>query len=114
MPAYSFFDVMEVTDPDKLEQYRQAVHATVERYGGRYLTIGGRCDVIEGMWRPVFPVIIEFPSLEQAHRWYDSAEYRELKQMRLAATVATPFSSTVPGWSCSARCRQASKFKGSL
>ena len=86
MPAYSFFDVMEVTDPDKLEQYRQAVHGTVQRYGGRYLTIGGRCDVIEGTWRPVFPVIIEFPSLEQAHRWYDSAEYRVLKEMRLAAT----------------------------
>ena len=86
MPAYGFFDVTEVIDPDKLEQYRQAVHTTVQSYGGRYLTVGGRCDVIEGMWRPVYPVMIEFPSLEQAHRWYDSAEYRALKEMRLAAT----------------------------
>ena len=86
MPAYCFFDVLEVTDPEKLEKYREGVFSTVEQYGGRYLTVGGRCDVVEGQWRPVFPVLVEFPSLEQAHRWYDSEEYRELKALRLAAT----------------------------
>jgi len=86
MPAYCFFDVLEVVDPAKLEQYRDGVLATVERHGGRYLTVGGKCDVVEGEWRPVFPVLIEFPSLEQAHAWYDAEEYRELKALRLAAT----------------------------
>ena len=86
MPAYCFFDVLEVTSPERLEEYRRGVLSTVERYGGRYLTVGGRCDVVEGRWRPVFPVLIEFPGLEQAHRWYDSEEYRELKALRLAAT----------------------------
>lgn len=86
MPAYCFFDVLEVTDPEKLEEYRRGVLATVEQYGGRYLIVGGRCDVVEGQWRPVFPVLIEFPGLEQAHRWYDSEEYRGLKALRLAAT----------------------------
>ncbi|HWT03109.1 MAG TPA: DUF1330 domain-containing protein [Pyrinomonadaceae bacterium] len=86
MPAYCFFDVLEVTDAEKLEHYRDGVLATVERYGGRYLTVGGRSDVVEGQWQPVFPVLIEFPSLEQAHKWYDSEEYRDLKALRLAAT----------------------------
>jgi uncharacterized protein (DUF1330 family) len=86
MPAYCLFDVLEVIDPDKMEQYRDGVFATVEHYGGRYLTVGGRSDVVEGEWQPVFPVLIEFPSLEQAHRWYDAEEYRDLKALRLAAT----------------------------
>ena len=86
MPAYCFFDVLEVIDPGKLEEYRDGVLSTVEHYGGRYLTVGGRCDVVEGEWRPVFPVLIEFPSLEQAHRWYDSEEYYELRALRLTAT----------------------------
>lgn len=86
MPAYCFFDVLEVIDHEKLEKYREGVLATVERYGGRYLTVGGRCEAVEGEWRPVFPVLIEFPGLEQARRWYDSEEYRELKALRLAAT----------------------------
>ena len=86
MSAYCFFDVLEVTDAEKLEEYRDGVLATVERYGGRYLTVGGRSDVVEGQWQPVFPVLIEFPSLERAHDWYESEEYRDLKALRLAAT----------------------------
>ena len=86
MAAYCFFDVHEITDPNKMAKYRAGVLATVEKYGGRYLTVGGQCDVVEGDWRPTFPVILEFPSLEQAHRWYDSEEYRDLKALRLAAT----------------------------
>jgi uncharacterized protein (DUF1330 family) len=31
-------------------------------------------------------VLIEFPSLEQARRWYESTEYRDLKALRRAAT----------------------------
>jgi uncharacterized protein (DUF1330 family) len=86
MSAYAFFDVLEVNDPEGMEQYREAVGATVARHGGRYLSVGGRCDAIEGRWRPVFPVLIEFPSLQHAHRWYGSPEYRALKALRLAAT----------------------------
>lgn len=86
MAAYYFLDVLEITDPGKMETYRAGVFPVVELYGGRYLTVGGRVDAAEGDWRPAFPVIIEFPSLEQAHRWYDSEEYRELKALRLAAT----------------------------
>jgi uncharacterized protein (DUF1330 family) len=86
MAAYCFFDILEVTDPPKMEEYRNRIVAVVQRFGGRYLALGGPFDIVEGNWKPVFPVIIEFPSLEQAHRWYDSDEYRELKQMRLAAT----------------------------
>jgi len=87
MPAYFFFDMLQVTDPEKLETYRQAVSATVARYGGHYLTVGGRTDVVEGDWRPVFPVLIEFPDLAQARRWYDSEEYRAPKALRLAAAT---------------------------
>ena len=86
MAAYCFFDVHEVTDPDKMATYRAGVLAIVEQYGGRYLTVGGKSDVVEGNWKPIFPVIIEFPSLEQAHRWYESEEYKDLKALRLAAT----------------------------
>jgi uncharacterized protein (DUF1330 family) len=86
MAAYCFFDVLEVTDPEKMEKYRGGVLEVVERFGGRYLTVGGKFDVVEGDWRPAFPVLIEFPSLEAAHRWYDSEDYSELKALRLAAT----------------------------
>lgn len=74
MAAYCFFDILEVTDPAKMQEYRSRITAVVESFGGRYLALGGPFDVVEGNGKPVFPVIIEFPSLEQAHRWYDSDE----------------------------------------
>lgn len=86
MSAYCLFDVLEVTDPEKMEHYRAGVFATVEQYGGRYLVIGGPTEVLEGRWQPVFPVMIEFPSPDQARRWYHSPEYAHLKALRLAAT----------------------------
>jgi uncharacterized protein (DUF1330 family) len=82
MTAYCFFDVLEFTDPAKIEKYRAGAAATVAQYGGRYLIAGGKCDVVEGTWRPTYPVMLEFPSLEQAHRWYNSPEYRPLLELR--------------------------------
>ncbi len=35
--------------------------------------------------------MLEFPSIDQARRWYDSEEYRELKRLRLAATDSNGF-----------------------
>lgn len=86
MSAYCFFDILQVTNPAKLDEYRSRVGPVVAQYGGRYLVRGGKMDVVEGSWQPTFPVILEFPSLEQAHRWYDSDEYRDLKALRLSAT----------------------------
>ncbi|MEQ9569678.1 MAG: DUF1330 domain-containing protein [Longimicrobiales bacterium] len=85
MPAYAIFDNLEVLDPESLAQYKDAVAPVVERYRGRYLALGGRVDRMEGSWIPTFPVIIEFPSLEDAHRWYASDDYRDLKALRLSA-----------------------------
>lgn len=59
-----FFDMYEVTNPEKLERYRSGVLATVKRYGGEYILVGGKCDIVEGNWRPTFPVLIEFPTLK--------------------------------------------------
>jgi uncharacterized protein (DUF1330 family) len=86
MAAYCFFAVREITDSAKMAEYRSRVLATVQHYGGRYLAVGGKCEVVEGTWRPVLPVLIEFPNLEQANAWYGSDEYKELKQLRLSAT----------------------------
>jgi len=88
MPAYFLFDIREVTDRSKMEEYRARVAPVVEKFGGRFLVIGGPFEVVEGSSAPVFPVMIQFPDLDQARRWYDSEEYRELKSLRLAATVS--------------------------
>ena len=82
MPAYVIADV-EVTDPAGFEDYRKQVPATVAKYGGRFLVRGGSLEAVEGDWRPKRLVVLEFPSLQQARRWYDSPEYKDPKALRL-------------------------------
>ena len=84
MPAYIIADVT-VTDPAAMEEYRKLVPATLAKYGGRFVVRGGAHQTVEGDWKPNRLVVLEFPSLEQAKRWYDSDEYREPKAMRLRA-----------------------------
>ena len=84
MPAYVIADVA-VTDPALMDEYRKLVPATIAAYGGRFVVRGGAHQKVEGDWSPSRLVLIEFPSMEQARRWYDSEEYRAPKAMRIKA-----------------------------
>lgn len=85
MPAYCLFDNLKIDDYAKLEQYKIGVAPIVAQYGGRYVVLGGRVELMEGEWKPTFPVMIEFPTLERAKQWYNSAEYQSFKALRESA-----------------------------
>jgi uncharacterized protein (DUF1330 family) len=87
MAAYVMVD-LDVHDAPGLEEYRRLVPGTVTKYGGRFLVRGGSFQALEGSWQPKRIVLLEFPSTEQAMRWYDSEEYRPLKAMRMKASTA--------------------------
>lgn len=81
MPAYFIVD-LEVTDPVVFDEYRQLVPETIAKYGGTFLIRGGNCEALEGTWNPQRLVVLQFPSQEQAKKWYDSEEYRAPKALR--------------------------------
>ncbi len=86
MAAYLIANV-DVKDAAAFEEYRKQVPATIAKHGGRYLVRGGRVERVEGTWNPKRIVVLEFPSIEQARRWYDSEEYRGPKALRMTCTV---------------------------
>lgn len=86
MTAYCFWDVTATHDEEAMEDYVRRVPATVEAHGGEYVVIGGPWLTVEGEWSPTYPVLIRFPSIEDANAWYHSDEYRELKELRLRST----------------------------
>jgi len=79
--AYVMGDI-EVTGPTAFQEYRNRVGATVEQYGGTFVVRGGRVNLKEGDWQPRHLLMLEFPSLEQAERWYNSPEYQPLIAIR--------------------------------
>lgn len=84
MPAYFVFDI-DVHDRAGMRDYLEHVPGTLAKYGGRYLVRGGQFEVIEGDWQPSRVVMLEFPNMEQAKRWYGCGEYQEMKAARLRA-----------------------------
>jgi uncharacterized protein (DUF1330 family) len=84
MPAYVIIET-DIHDPEQYERYKAASPAAVAGGGGRFLARGGELAVLEGDWDPRRIVVLEFPDLETAKRWYDSPGYQEAKRLREGA-----------------------------
>ena len=67
------------------ELYKQSSPAAVAAGGGRFIVRGGEIAVLEGDWRPTRLVLLEFPDLESAKRFYNSPEYQQAKRLREGA-----------------------------
>jgi uncharacterized protein (DUF1330 family) len=85
MSAYVIGEI-EVTDAAVYEDYRKQVLAVVQKYGGKFVVRGGRVEALEGGWSPKRVVVLEFPSFEQAQKWYRSSEYAPLIALRQRAS----------------------------
>ena len=84
MPAYLIAEV-DVTDPQAYEAYRKLTPGAIAAYGGRFLVRGGEVDSKEGGWKPARLVMVEFESMQQARKFYDSPEYAPALAIRLKA-----------------------------
>jgi uncharacterized protein (DUF1330 family) len=85
MSAYVIGEI-DVVDAAAYEEYRKQVLAVVTKYDGKFLVRGGKVDPKEGGWTPKRIVVLEFPSMAQAQKWYDSPEYRPLIALRQKAS----------------------------
>jgi uncharacterized protein (DUF1330 family) len=72
----------DVHDAEQYERYKAASPGAVAAGGGRFVARGGELAVLEGDWHPSRLVILEFPDLEAAKRWYESEVYQEAKALR--------------------------------
>jgi uncharacterized protein (DUF1330 family) len=74
-----------IKDPAAMREYIEAAAATVAAYGGRYLVRGGAVEALEGTWDHDRMVVVEFADRAAALAWYESAEYRPLRDLRQGA-----------------------------
>jgi uncharacterized protein (DUF1330 family) len=74
---------LDVTDPEKFEEYRKLVPPVIEMYGGEYIVRGGETQVLEGDWDPKRIVVLKFESVQRVMEFMNSEEYAPVKQIRL-------------------------------
>ena len=79
---------INVKNSEAYKEYVVKVKPTVEKFGGEYLVRNGEFKVIDGEWKHPRTVVIKFPTYEKALEWYNSEEYKPIKPIRLANSVA--------------------------
>ena len=84
MPAY-IIALEVIHDREEFNNYRAGVHDVLKKYQGEIIVSNEDFEVIEGDWPYTKTVVVRFPSIEQAKRWYESPEYQEVVQHRFAA-----------------------------
>lgn len=79
--AYVIADT-RVKDMEVLERYRKLAYASVQKFGGQYLTAGGKAEVLTGDWEPERCSIVRFENIQVARDWWNSEEYLEARNLR--------------------------------
>jgi uncharacterized protein (DUF1330 family) len=81
MVAYAVFIRDRLRDPETMQEYLDEVGATFAGHQATRLAAHGAFEMLEGAAMESV-VITEFPSIEAARAWYDSAAYREVRRLR--------------------------------
>ncbi len=87
MAAYLIAQVA-IHDWAQYEKYVGGFMDALTPFDGRVLVVAEKVEVVEGTWPQARTVVIEFPSMEHAKRWYESPKYQSIAQHRFKA-VAT-------------------------
>ena len=91
MPAY-VIGMVTIHDPSWVEEYGPKVEAMVQSHGGKYVVRTTETEKLEGDGSvPTVTVLLEFPTIEQARAWYNSAEYQPWIKARQAGSTGNLF-----------------------
>jgi len=85
--GYAIFNI-NITNPEEYKVYVSKIEDLIKKFGGEYIVRGGETEVLEGEWKYPRTVVIKFPTYEKALEWYNSEEYKPIKPIRLANSVA--------------------------
>ncbi|MGR3343991.1 MAG: DUF1330 domain-containing protein [Paracoccaceae bacterium] len=83
MPKGYWIAHVTVTNPDEYAEYNRLDTPVVERFCGRFIVRGGRCETPESAQKDRH-VIVEFPDYEAALACYHSDDYQNAAKIRLA------------------------------
>lgn len=79
----------EITDPVQFREYAIRTPTLIAKFGGRYRSMRGELEQLEGPADDRKLVISEWPSMAAAREFWNSEAYAELKELRKdAASVS--------------------------
>ena len=76
-----------VTNPEQYEEYKKWSTLAMQAHGAEVCIRGGKVEVLEGDWSPQRLVVLKFPTVEAAHKFYASPEYGKAREARAGAAI---------------------------
>ena len=80
---------LKVTNPENYKVYVEKVTPLVKKFGGEFLVRAGEFQIFDGETNFPRIIILKFPTYEKALEWYNSEEYKPIKQIRLDNSEGT-------------------------
>ena len=80
MKAFWIAIYKDIKNLDNIKKYGEKATPAIKKYNGTILARGGKVETIEGQPSPR-TVLIEFATMEDALRCYNSVEYQEAKKI---------------------------------
>ena len=87
----------EITDPAKFAEYAKRAPALIAKFGGRYRSMRGELEQLEGPEDQRKIVISEWPSMNAAREFWNSEEYAEVKKYRDGAAKISVYICEITG-----------------
>ena len=77
----------DLANQEMFSKYVKSALPTILGAGGQVLIAAENLNVLEGAMATTRTTVIEFPSKDAAMGWYNSIEYRQVKNLRMEATT---------------------------
>lgn len=78
---------IDIHDPEAYSKYTAKTPGIIEKFGGKFVVRNGEKTTPEGPKETRRMVVVEFDSLDAAHKFYYSDEYQDALKLRQAASV---------------------------
>ena len=87
MAAYLFIKT-KIHDPDQYAKYVKEVRSLASKWGSRFIVRSRPVELLEGsleQWGDFLLLVSEWPSVDIARQFWNSPEYRAVRQLRVGA-----------------------------
>ncbi len=81
--AYFMVQIKAKNFGDLLERYAKYAIPLLMKFGGEMIAGSAAPKKLEGDWDGNWAAVLRFPSMEAAEAWYNSTEYRPLRDLRI-------------------------------
>lgn len=72
----------DITDYERFAEYAKRTPPLIAKYGGRYRSMRGELEQLEGSPDDRKIVVSEWPSMDAARKFWHSSDYADVKKLR--------------------------------